>query len=376
MDGDYRSQEQFRDRSSSQDWGEEEGSQNSSCSQRSDEYHESSGTMNDLLTHQYGVCSSIRSTGSVGSQESIGQRHQRLIHVEAVRFPPSMYAYPRSDAGTVGSGTALEDIEVDSLMSQEETIHPPAGDKFGRRSSSAGSCSSARMVDFAETNEDIVVPASAAAPRAMSDTQFAMGPPLSRALLLQKAERHFNSLGSNAGSDYAGSHPPSRPSSVKSFGSNSDLHVDVDDCGGSLDVETHSVGTRSVHSHDDAPPRETEVSEAAHALEQTSLHHQQQQLMEEDNNQYTRSPGGTKRRVRYMNLPPPRNGVAGVHLDAVLEEHDEHQSKLRGRGGRPPLSGDDDRQRRPYYNPVRPRRRSRSRSRSPDMPVRGLRKNR
>lgn len=43
---------------------------------------------------------------------------------------------------------------------------------------------------------------------------------------------------------------PQAPSSVKSFGSN----VGSDDCGGSLDVETHSIGARSVHSQEDILP--------------------------------------------------------------------------------------------------------------------------
>ena len=43
---------------------------------------------------------------------------------------------------------------------------------------------------------------------------------------------------------------PNAPSSVKSFGSN----VGSDDCGGSLDVETHSIGARSNHSQEDILP--------------------------------------------------------------------------------------------------------------------------
>lgn len=43
---------------------------------------------------------------------------------------------------------------------------------------------------------------------------------------------------------------PYATSSVKSFGSN----VGSDDCGGSLDVETHSIGARSVHSQEDILP--------------------------------------------------------------------------------------------------------------------------
>ncbi len=43
---------------------------------------------------------------------------------------------------------------------------------------------------------------------------------------------------------------PHAPSSVKSFGSN----VGSDDCGGSLDVETHSIGARSNHSQEDILP--------------------------------------------------------------------------------------------------------------------------
>lgn len=43
---------------------------------------------------------------------------------------------------------------------------------------------------------------------------------------------------------------PAAPSSVKSFGSN----IGSDDCGGSLDVETHSVDARSIHSQEDNLP--------------------------------------------------------------------------------------------------------------------------
>ena len=126
-----RETEPFGDgeRSSSQDW--EEGQQShgdadsrSQCSQKS-----------DLGYHSM---SSMRSVGSVGSHGSgdrgFGGHHlsmhrplpipptaAHLMNGET-QFPPSMYRqeYPdaaKSDAATVCSGSVVEDIEEESLMS-------------------------------------------------------------------------------------------------------------------------------------------------------------------------------------------------------------------------------------------------------------------
>lgn len=200
--------------------------------------------------------------------------------------------------------------------------------------------------------------------------------------------------------------------SVKSYDGSNDAGsaADTDDCGGSLDVETHSVGTRSIHSQDEAPPlsaavlAEQELPEAAVPL-----------LSSAPVENGRRSPGGTiykgrgirRYQGRYMHLPLKRFHQNGVHL----EDDDDYEqlqqlstanggdhsggNGLHHGGGRLGNSNDDhdhddgvhpdwndtrrqgrSTSRRPrrngHHKSASPRRcpsRSRSRSRSPNTPV-------
>lgn len=268
------------------------------------------------------------------------------------RFPSSSAMFyqsdaQRSDTATVCSGSVLEDIELESVLSQEDLVHQgkPAAVGSGRRGSSDGN----RLVEFADSSAVIV--------------DSTMGPPLKRTLLLQQeyatlsASHPTESLKSyGSGSDGGGAHsalysddcestnsregisaplfanddkcPGSgrvpRADSVKSYGSNSASVADTDDCGGSLDVETHSVGARSIHSQDDAPTSaglpEQDSETALSQLSSASIENGR------------RSPGGTiykgrgirRYQGRYMHLPLKRFHQNGVHLDD--DDHDyEHQ---------------------------------------------------
>jgi hypothetical protein len=290
-----------------------------------------------------------------------------------MRFPSAMsYASDaqRSDVATVCSGSVVEDIELESVLSQDDERLPgtlqgtPVAGVYvaARRSSSVGN----RVVEFTEVSPS----------KDSSLSLHNMGPPLNRTLLLQREYASsqtggsVKSYGSYTGSDGGGAQnaqysddcesthsqegiaamdeedgaalpagsasravddceevklpgrdTSSQAGSVKSYGSNagSAVHSDTDcDCGGSLDVETHSVGTRSIHSQDEAPPvAATEEPEAAHALLSTAP---------VENGR--RSPGGTiykgrgtrRYQGRYMHLPLKRFHQNGVHLD-----EDEHQ---------------------------------------------------
>jgi len=399
-----REDDDARHRSNSQEWGEEgfQIDDSRSCSsQKSDAGYLSSGAMSDGAKDPH-FNSSMRSIGSVGSQES-GRYYFRVHAATAhimngeTRFPTAMsYASDaqRSDVATVCSGSGVEDIEVESVLSQEDQTNiaaaatrssPAPADKTFRR----GGGGVTRVVEFASEPRTSVVPRlGAVAPGAVGDGDSSlaihnMGPPLSRALLLQKADGasssqagSVKSFGSNPGSEGAHGHhldydcsgsldveahsvnshgdashtdsdhkkdhidskPPSQASSVKSFGSQAEsdtgAHVDMDDCGGSLDVETHSVGTRSIHSQDGVPSME--ATEAASKPEPTSEESKANPLLINDLIENgRRSPGGTiykgrgarRYQGRYMHLPLKRFHQNGVHLDSVDEHNATRDSK-------------------------------------------------
>jgi hypothetical protein len=276
------------DRRYNQDW--EEGSHNqedcrSWTSPKSEGGYGSSGALNEALIHNsnddnvniinsnnnnneehnYHSTSSIRSCGSAASHESL-ERHSghtnnnngnisntpsklqhhnlqlasayHLINGET-NFPTAMSYVSdaqRSDAATVCSGSVVDDIEVESVLSQEDHLsvtNAGTGRSTGR--------SMNRLVEFAlAASESEAKPSAPSSviprrheakidspkkpPSVLSPLEVHdMGPPLSRALLMQKAEMGLLHLTGH------------RAGSVGSTGANSD------DCGGSLDVETHSV---------------------------------------------------------------------------------------------------------------------------------------
>jgi len=200
-------------------------------------------------------------------------------------------AEQRSDAATVCSGSVADEIE--SVVSQEELRQSPI------------SVSSKRNLKQAPPSPEI------------------MGPPLSRALLLQKERcNSAQSFESQAFSDGA--------------------TVAHSDCGGSLDLETNSV-----HSQEDAKPKE--VASRNHSGSIGSLSEDEKQHDRDSDGSIPvhtvearselqsgrRSPGGTiykgrgVRRYmgRYMHLPLKRFHENGVTLDATTtstSERDGH----------------------------------------------------
>ena len=266
----------------------------SQCSHRSDLGYHSAGASSDVGSasahHTYETSSggggyhplsSMRSVGSSGSQEDRGYHppvHARVAAAHLMggetQFPPSMYHAaaidaPKSDVATVCSGSIIEDIEEESLLSCDlggqaslqapgsgsnpkltgAGCSPPSSVKMAvgtlRRTNSAGN----RLVDFADRSQELLSSVIPQERTSAGNASFGglshheslgrlreMGPPLSRSLLLQ---------GGSA----------SRPGSVKSFASNagSDIvsHVDTDDLGGSLRESVSDA--HSVLSQEDAP---------------------------------------------------------------------------------------------------------------------------
>jgi hypothetical protein len=410
----------------------------SQCSQRSG-YSSAGGGADHPL-------SSIRSVGSVGSQGSAGGLPLHVGHVHfghalsaahllsgdaTHQFPPSMYQAsvdaPKSDAATVCSGSVLEDIEVESHVSEEtdprgsSKYHPspPSSVKMAslpglrRSNSDEGN----RLVDFADRSQEALAAvfpqngrhgshAASSTVESMStgtgtsgtgilddDADMAsihnstsrimagMGPPLSRSWLLQ---HHGTS--------------PSRPGSVKSFESNtgSDVVAHVgSDCGGSL------TDAQSVLSQEDALMAAASesgdaaaVSEAAgcdvdggegDAINNTdvdSIQRPHPLLCSQPDNMNGRiSPGGTiyrgrgvrRYKGRFMHLPLKRFHHNGVHLSSVGEHGSDdndvghavagYDDRWQDRGYSA-LEDDYQRGDHNYYGHARRRNHSRSRSRS------------
>jgi hypothetical protein len=317
------------------------------------------------------------------------------------RFPTAMSYLSdaqRSDVATVCSGSVTEDIfEVESVLSQEDQVllhnhsdsgshHPSPTSSTIRadRTTALWRRTGHRVAEFVnaprmEHDEARTIPGKATtelppvAPWQGYETALAafhkMGPPLSRALLIQrgyetssKAES-VKSAGSHTGSEGAHdcgnsvdvethsvhsqedttnpldsgtqvqlttaerSRPVakenhSRSESVKSFGSRAGSEIacllDTDDCGGSLDVETHSVETRSNHSQEDGAT----LWSKRNNTEESSPN---PLLLDSYSSSGRRSPGGTiykgrgERRYvgRYMHLPLKRFHNNGVHLESM-----------------------------------------------------------
>lgn len=298
-----------------------------------------------------------RSQGSERSDKSergIAAHAAQLMNAEAYYHTSSAMSCvsetQRSDAATVCSNSIAEDIEVESVLSQEDqqqaalvTQHSPVGSRRVTR---------ARLVEFTATAAIMshqLLP-HAGFPSA-EGTSSSMGPPLSRSLLQQKVDGSYlrvsstssvKSFGSHTGSevmsklrldDCSGSMEDeitsskvvltcSRPSSVKSFGS-----TGTDDCSGSLDVETHSIETKSVHSQEDTFNADTD---AAKESEQYDTSTKMSGVVTEHTsmNEGRKSPGGTvykgkgsfKYKGRFMHLPLMRFHHGGVHLDMDQEE--------------------------------------------------------
>jgi hypothetical protein len=492
----YYSSNGDRREHSSQEWGEEgwgeEGSQvddssRSWGSQRSDTGYLSSGALSDVAHHNYG-----------GDRYSHAGRRNHVAAVAALlmngetRFPSAM-AYlsdaQRSDVATVCSGSVADETEVESVLSQEDQlnaqqahnfspINPPSerqllAPETNGRLSSGGTHGGTSVAEFADTDTPppetepraTVVPgnhplliqtletqttsASASASALTAPSEFtvaylredeaiamhSMGPPLNRALLLQRtggSSPHdqvdsVKSFGSGDGMahthsddgqgsiDYMEPHwnqedtrrmenaESARKSAIDSAKSShskdsmsqagtdsnygdSDCAalVDTDDCGGSLDVETHSIETRSIHSQDEAEAPNVEMTEASkpETPEESQTMTNPLLTSEPDHSNGRMSPGGTiykgrgvrRYQGRYMHLPLKRFHQNGVHLDSVDEGSSAfQQGPVNGEqvvvNGFASTSQWEDPRRRtppiPMNDFQRERSRSRSRSRSP-----------
>jgi hypothetical protein len=297
-------------------------------------------------------------------EDSEDDHHDHDDHGEPlVRFPPALSYHSdaqRSDAATVGS--VLEDIEVESVLSlAEETPQHSL-------SLAPASSSDNRLLHHAIAGVDFPVTGRLSS-LIRTNVVGNMEPPLDRNLLLQHAlvsasgdPRHVG-FPSEAAS-YIGNKPPA-PSSVKSYGSN----IGSDDCGGSLDVETHSVGTRSIHSQDgldalaNEPAAETEAAVASLTIDPHDAGGR-------------RSPGGTlykgrgirRYQGRYMHLTLQRfhHQNRDQHMNAAEEADEGVDYGGVVEGWNDPRRQDDDR---PPSRPLRSERRSRSRSRSRSPPM-------
>ena len=264
-----------------------------------------------------------------------------------VRFPTAMSYHSdaqRSDAATVGS--ILEDIEVESVLSLPEE-GAPQHSLSPAQASSDNTLVQPSGTDFSERLSSTAL---------IRTNMGNMDPPLDRTFLLHHAlvsssepadPRHVG-FPTTSPEVYSGHKPPA-PSSVKSYGSN----VGSDDCGNSLDVETHSVGTRSIHSQDGLEPAaETEAAVASLTI---------------DPEPGRRSPGGTlykgrgirRYQGRYMHLPLQRFHHQNRE-DRLAAAEEEMGGVVEGWND-PRRRDEDDR----AHRPAPPRPRSRSRSRSP-----------
>jgi len=393
-----------RDGSSSQEWGEDRSHvDDSRSSQKSDAGYLSSGALSD---------------GPHGERRGIYARAPAIAAFMMngeTRFPTAMSYMSdaqRSDVATVCSGSIADETEVESVTSQEDQqqLHShPSSSGLAQEGSGAYH----RYLSGGSRGVNIFMSHLPEAAMAM----HSMGPPLNRALLLQRTEGSFSqpgSVGSNTGSEgMAHTHsddghasldmesnwnqddsheasegakkngfkPASRAGSVKS---------DNDDCACSLDVETHSVETRSIHSQDEAPHTEMIDESRPDALEESPIN----TFLDSDiGANGRRSPGGTiykgrgirRYQGRYMHLPLKRFHQNGVHLDSV-DEGSPYQEPHHNSGERPnglhhesTLHWDDPRRCSPARDGSPPRldgfhrhqerSRSRSRSRSPPSDV-------
>jgi len=318
-------------------------------SQRSESGYHSSGALSDGPTVAvYTATSSLRSVGSVGSHGSGGRdataTNTPTIFGSETRYSVAISSYPasetaKSDIATVCSGSVVEDIEISSVdMNVPQTPNNIFPSPHSERSVLTGT-NFRRSVEFApssftqqfhkqisvhQTSEymrfSAVHPNADQAPASL--LQNDMGPPLSRALLMQ------GGLGSAANS---------RAGSVRSFGSNgasqnSDVvaHVDTDDCGGSLVESVTDV--QSIHSQEDIRiGAEGEMGHPASEYRVKEKGNETHPLLKNNSGHPNgrTSPGGTiykgkgvrRYQGRYMNLPLKRfkQDSSTDLVDTVLE---------------------------------------------------------
>lgn len=394
-----------RSRSCSQEWDEGHADDcRSLSSQKSDAGYHSSGAMSDGINHvaassssydhgSYNPMSSMRSVGSTGSQGSSRGGYSALVASHLVngetRFPTATsYASDaqRSDVATVCSGSVVEDIELESVMSADLNVQssnhpssPPSSVKMTIPSDNLSTAS------FGNINQALDAAAHAAVETVVPQKGFPvlqaqtsassvghhtagplgqqlnsslalhnnMGPPLSRALLLRHPSHHQHQAEGNS----------SQAGSVKSFESNagSDVvaHVDTDDCGGSLDMDVHSIHSQEDVNHPEGqdiaraiPP--TDSGESGDDSDDNKKAVNPLLCSSEPNTNGRTSPGGTiykgrgNRRYqgRYMHLPLKRFHQNGVDLGEDEprqgedgEDYRNHYVSLRSSSPRPQRNG-------------------------------------
>ncbi|CAB9521418.1 expressed unknown protein [Seminavis robusta] len=300
-------------------------------SQKSDTGYHSSGATSDIAGYHNSMSSarSVGSTdhGSQGSSRGFGGPLSPHLVTGETKFPTAMSYMSdaqRSDVATVCSGSVVEDIEEESVISVD----------LNAQSASSATCASAGAnpasppcavkmtnvrsfqllhVDASHPSSESVVPQKGSRNSyslQLADHQHNMGPPLSRSLLSTNTD-NLSRAGSVAGSDAA-------------------AQVDTDDCGGSLDMEVHSVHSQAESQEDDGADSQQNGSQES-ADESTTIIKVPvvNPLLcsnnEADNGSGRTSPGGTiykgrgNRRFqgRFMKLPLKRfhqNRVDGVDL--------------------------------------------------------------
>lgn len=277
--------------------------------------------------------------------------------LDVTSFPSAMsYAASeaaKSDIATICSGSVMtmEDIEIASVASGDNTVGtnqimtPTSQYGSGTRKSTSGSNNNNNRfpgnLPNLGSNLSNLQQGASPTPSSLND----MGPPINRSFLIDRGVSGASSTGT-----------PSRAGSVKSFGSQaaSDLvHVDTDDCGGSL-VESEGKGsaldeTQPVHDNVDtaATTATVEATPTFDSSPETNRQTTSEALLKEENqlsnlNGRT-SPGGTVYKGRgvrkyqglYMHLPLKRfheNGTNGNphvetlnnHMDNVEEIQNTH----------------------------------------------------
>lgn len=241
------------------------------------------------LVHQHHHTSGVSGV-AIHHHHQEHHHHHRVLD-EVTSFPAAMsYATSeaaKSDIATICSGSVVEDIDISSVMSGDMgNVHPttPSSSQVvvgGGGGSSGGGRRKERVVEstlniWKQQNiypsQQHTQPTSLhqSPPGSSSGLLNDMGPPLSRSLLLKCTGL---TLGTNSALSASASGcgernstgTISRAGSVRSYGSQatSDLvHVDTDDCGGSL-IESEGKCSRTsveeaINHHSTASPIENQ----------------------------------------------------------------------------------------------------------------------
>jgi hypothetical protein len=238
----------------------EESAQTNICSTKGRE----DSPVNETVQQQVQECIENRSSpiphaethDTQFNSETSNQYDQFLVHGGAIHYPIGFYNISdaqRSDAATVCSGSILEDIEVESVLSQEDH-NESKGQHIVLTAAALSSTNleghSAKFERFQGTHVQSGVHFGTAS------LSTKMGPPQNRQSMPNDDDPNAESESMASYTHFKlprtlDSH--SQCGSIKSFGSQ--VGIEMDDYDGSLvDTETHSIETKSNHSQDEAPP--------------------------------------------------------------------------------------------------------------------------